>query len=327
MTSMRFLVTETDNYYAQLLTKVRSAKHRVLIAAMAVRSSPLTAPILAEAAQAARRGVNVRIIADPYGLTPFARDTYTSASAFKVLVRQTREQLDAIRLNGGTIHWIGHIGINPFKGRYHPKITVVDNTTYSFGGINFDGTHAIDYMLHAQDTTLAEQLWQLSGDNTHGLPAQDVSLRLNLSNMLLFDAGIPGKSIIYERACSLTKDARKVYFISPLCPSGRLAELLKSTQSICYFNRPSQESGFTRLALAWDAWRTGVPNQYEGTADFHAKCMLFEMSDGAKVVLSGSNNFSWRGVAFGTKEIALQSTDPQLWKSLHDIVFKVATAD
>ena len=327
MPGLQFLVTETNDYYAQLLTAVRHAKHRVLIAAMAVRSSSLTAPILAAAAQAAKRGVSVRSLADPYGLTPFARDMHTSNSAFKVLVQQTREQLDAIRLNGGVVHWIGHIGINPFKGRYHPKITVVDNTAYCFGGINFDGTGAIDYMLHTQNNALAEQLWQLSNDNIHGLPAQDISLTLDSNNTLLFDAGIPGMSIIYERACNLTKGARKVYFISPLCPSGRLAGQLKNTRSTCYFERPSQAGGFTRLALAWDTWRTGVPNHYEGAANFHAKCMLFEMSDGVKVVLSGSNNFSWRGVAFGTKEIALQSTDPQLWKALHNIVFKVATAD
>jgi hypothetical protein len=52
--------------------------------------------------------------------------------------------------------------------------------------------------------------------------------------------------------------------------------------------------------------------------------MLFELNDGSKVVLSGSHNFSWRGVAFGTKEIALQSSDPALWRRLHDVVFKVA---
>jgi hypothetical protein len=53
---------------------------------------------------------------------------------------------------------------------------------------------------------------------------------------------------------------------------------------------------------------------------------LFELKDGSKAVLSGSHNFSWRGVAFGTKEIALYSTDPNVWRRLQDVVYMVATA-
>jgi hypothetical protein len=50
--------------------------------------------------------------------------------------------------------------------------------------------------------------------------------------------------------------------------------------------------------------------------------MLFELGSGKKVALSGSHNFSYRGVQFGTQEIALESRDEVLWEQLHNFVQK-----
>ena len=66
-----------------------------------------------------------------------------------------------------------------------------------------------------------------------------------------------------------------------------------------------------------DQKRFGMQSRYWQPRYLHAKFILFEMPDGSKALLSGSNNFSWRGVAYGTKEIALYSTDAMLWQQLH----------
>jgi len=52
----------------------------------------------------------------------------------------------------------------------------------------------------------------------------------------------------------------------------------------------------------------------------HAKFMLFELKDGTKTLVSGSHNFSERGVRYGTQEIAIRSTDEKLWEQLYDFL-------
>ena len=40
------------------------------------------------------------------------------------------------------------------------------------------------------------------------------------------------------------------------------------------------------------------------------------MSDGKKVALTGSHNFSHKGVVFGTREVALETSSPVLIEQL-----------
>jgi hypothetical protein len=103
-----------------------------------------------------------------------------------------------------------------------------------------------------------------------------------------------------------------------MCPSGRLAKLLNSTNNVCYFIRPSQVDPPSNLALIFDKARFGIKNHYKGKGYIHAKFILTEGNDGSKHIISGSNNFSWRGIAFGTKEIAVHSTDATLWQTFYD---------
>jgi len=44
----------------------------------------------------------------------------------------------------------------------------------------------------------------------------------------------------------------------------------------------------------------------------HAKFIIFTMKDGSKTAISGSHNFAYTGVLFGTREIALETTNPQV---------------
>jgi phosphatidylserine/phosphatidylglycerophosphate/cardiolipin synthase-like enzyme len=324
-----FTVVAVPDYLVQLQQRIPQAKRRVVVSAMIVRSGPQTRETLKSIIAAATRGVKVHVLGDSFTLHA-ASNSGLSPAEFKKVCQDTQELFAQIKQAGGTATWVGKIGLNPYKGRYHAKITVIDDEVYTFGGINFcdDRSASIDYMLRRTDATLADYLEQLVADNARNLPASDIELPLSNTMSLLFDAGLPGHSIIYERACELAKRAHTITYISQMCPSGALAKALNQTKTTYFFNRP-QQSGFSVPALGQlvDAARGHIKNSYEGSAYVHAKLILYDMKDGTKALVSGSHNFSWRGVAFGTKEIALCSTDPGLWNQLHELVYKVATAD
>lgn len=324
-----FEVVLARDYYSRFLQLIPSAKHQIVLSAMTVRAGPLSGKILREMVAAARRGVAVHVLADVFCQHLVNRPNYLDRKGFKAECATTRELLNEIHALGGTVDWVGRMGLNPYAGRYHAKVSVVDEHVFSFGGVNFcdDAFGNIDYMLHAHDAALAAKLRRLIADNGKGLPAADIELPVDTQDTILFDAGQRGVSIIYERACELAAKAAKITYISQMCPSGRLGELIKQTQNTCYFNRPSQ-TGVRPDSVAqyWDNWRTGLTNHYESEQYLHAKCILYELKDGTKAVISGSHNFSWRGVAFGTKEIALYSTNPETWRKMQDIAYVVATS-
>lgn len=327
-TGLDFGVVTAQDYCEKLLRLIPRAKQRIVLSAMVVRAGQQTGQVLQEIAAAAERGVRVHILSDVFAQHKATRPDYLAQAGFRQECADTQQLFERIVAVGGKVSWVGKIGLNPYAGRYHAKVTVIDDDVLSFGGINFtdDSLNNVDYMLHVKDGSLATRLAKLVADNAAGKPATDVQAKLTASHNLLFDAGNRKESIIYERACELAQQATRITYVSQMCPSGRLAEYIKRVPHTCYFNQPSR-TGLRpdTLAQLWDGWRAGVTNHYEGAAYLHAKFILFELKDGTKACLSGSHNFSWRGVAFGTKEIALLSTDPALWRRMQDMVYKVAT--
>jgi phosphatidylserine/phosphatidylglycerophosphate/cardiolipin synthase-like enzyme len=270
----------------------------------------------------------VHILSDVFAQHKATRPDYLTPEGFRQECADTVHLLERIAAAGGRVSWVGKVGLNPYAGRYHAKVTVIDDDVLSFGGVNFtdDSLNNVDYMLSTKDDSLAQRLAKLVADNANDKPATDTQAKLTATHTMLFDAGNRKKSIIYDRACELAQQSTRITYVSQMCPSGKLAQFIKHVPHTCYFNRP-ERTGLRpdTLAQLWDGWRAGVTNHYEGAAYLHAKFILFELKDGTKACLSGSHNFSWRGVAFGTKEIALLSTDPVLWRRMQDMVYKVAT--
>ena len=54
----------------------------------------------------------------------------------------------------------------------------------------------------------------------------------------------------------------------------------------------------------------------------HAKFIIFTMKDGSKVAITGSHNFAYTGVLFGTREIALETNDPSIISQLESFYKK-----
>lgn len=319
-----FELLEAEDYYQALLKEVPKAKKRIVIAAMIVLWGERTAPIFIMLQDALKRGVKVTILLDNYTRLPSLYGLNPKSSR-KDRVAQTMRALEDLSRQGAHVFCFGKIGFPPYKGRCHIKTTIVDDTSYSFGGINFFDQvfDFADYMLVSHDPKVADCLEQLVEriGRTHP-PLLDGEVPVAKGTVILFDGGRPKHSLIYERACELTARAKRVHFFGLMVPSGQLAVLLHETDSTIYFNRPEQMLPIDSLGQAFDQQRYRVENKYRGDGFIHAKFMLFELPGGKKALLSGSHNFSYRGVSFGTQEIALQSSNPELWDKLYKFMQK-----
>jgi cardiolipin synthase len=307
------------DYFALLKAQIPKAKQRIIIHAMEVSWGPETSKLAPLLIEAAGRGVEVRLVGDVYSKY-IARAPRLSRGK-TVPWKHTQAINEQLRASGAHITYVGKLGINPFKRRCHSKITILDDLVFSFGGSNFsdDFLNNRDYMLELHNAPLADQLDDLVGEieRADTTPLSDRRVELDPYSSLLFDGGTPGRSVIYETACDVVATARKIYYVSQMCPSGKLAELITQTENECYFIRPAQAEPPSHIDLIWNKLRYRIVNRYTGKAYVHAKFILAEDHDGSKHVVSGSNNFSWRGVRYGTKEIALHSTDPELWDSFY----------
>jgi cardiolipin synthase A/B len=307
-----------EEYYQQLSADVARARQRIVLAAMVIVADAKIAPLLQAMAAAAKRGVAVHILTDVFYKAPMERERGQSFAEHRRIITATGELFAELQAEGVRISCVGKLGLNPFAGRSHVKISIVDDTVYSFGGVNasqgaFDNA---DYMLCITDKTLAVQLQKLVAQIANDKLLPDQELPLGPGASVLFDGGTRGKSTIYEHACQLAAEAKRIYYVSQMVPSGRLGELIKQTDYKVYFNQPEQGRLFLRLSLLADGLRAGISSSYHRERFIHAKFILFELKDGSRALLSGSHNFSWRGVAYGTKEIALCSADEALWQSL-----------
>ncbi|HSE61836.1 MAG TPA: phospholipase D-like domain-containing protein [Candidatus Saccharimonadales bacterium] len=326
---MTFTVIDAPSYIDALRTLLPRAHKRIVLTAMVILRGPRTDEVLLPLLAAAKRGVTVHVLLDTYTFSPISRPPYLDVTEFKQAVADTRQFFEELRAAGGTVSIVGAMGLNPYAGRYHAKIAVVDDEVFTFGGVNLrdDCFDNVDYMLRATDAGLADTLEHIAAKNSHGQPVRDLEQQLDPDNTLLFDAGQKHESIIFKRACELTSQAQRVTYISQMAPTGRLAKALRGTKATYYANQPSKTGWSPDTMAQWfDQHTNGLKNHYEGTPYIHAKLILYELKNGKKALLSGSHNFSWRGVAFGTKEIALCSYDEQLWRQLHDVVYTVATA-
>lgn len=311
------LITARD-YERALLKQIPIARRRIVIAALAMVWGEHTGKLFEALLAAQRRGVKVHLLYDRYSWLPFGFNKLVPSAKIRRPVRQIQQYAASLEAASGMVSVVGKgWSFNPFAGRMHAKITLVDDVIYSFGGVNFTDSSFgyADYMFTLQNAPLADQLTELVEKIAVTPILPDQELLLNDTSTVLFDGGKPGSSIIYERACELADAATHVMYVSQMCPSGKLAQALKG-KSVCYFNKVSQTKSMSKLGLAIDTWRYGIKNHYHGDMYIHAKFMLFKMQDGSRILLSGSNNFSWRGIAYGTKEIALQSNSPILWDEL-----------
>jgi len=322
MNDVTFQFLPANKYFEALKREIPQANKRIVIHAMTVAWDDMTGQLVPLLLEALARNTEVRIIGDVYTKlwTRQPKIARQKTPSWKHVQAVTKQLVDA----GAICTYIGKFGLNPFKKRCHSKATIIDDLVYTFGGVNFTGDSFAnyDYMLVAKNIAFADRIYNLIQEieADKPTPLSDLTEQLSTTETMLFDGGTPGQSIIYKTTCDIVANAQKVYYVSQMCPSGVLAKRLKETEYYCYFVRPSQVEPPSNIALIVDKLRYGIRNRYAGKNYIHAKFILCEGKDGSKHVISGSNNFSWRGIAYGTKEIAVHSTDPRLWQVFYNFL-------
>ena len=305
-------------YIATITDQIKLAKRRIVLFTHIIAYDESTEPLVAALCAAAKRGVSVEVASDVF--------TYGILGGYAPLrnggsIRRLRTMRRTFKAAGVRYNWFGSFGPFLFAGRTHVKWCVIDDLAYSFGGVNLykKGLTSADYMLQLPSVSLANHIVS----EHHRIARADHDGRWYRSHKftceygtVLVDGGKPLNSLIYHRACELANQATKILFVSQYCPTGRLGKIMATKDSLLFFSPWQLIGGANRLLIRSSMALTKYQTHYNRSVYIHAKFIIYTMPDGSKVALTGSHNFVWAGVVLGTREIALETTDPQIIKQL-----------
>ncbi len=315
------LLTSTE-YIRDLVKSINRAKYRIDMIALVIKDDESTHEMIEALCKASRRGVKVSIGTDIYFTYKELGMRSTKWGYFRTQVRDMRRTKKLLEEAGANVRWLGQFGATLFSRRTHTKWSIVDDTVYSYGGVNlYDyGISSNDYMLKVKDERLSERMRAehelvISTDKAgRSYPSHSFGTK---GGAVLVDGGHMLDSIIYRRACNLAEQAERVVYVSQYCPTGRLSRILKRTQTEYYFNPwQNADDKLNSMLIRVSSFVHGINTAYRHKQYLHAKFMLFYLEDGSAVAISGSHNFVSSGGTLGTREIALETRDPSIIKSL-----------
>lgn len=302
-----------SEYVADATAAIYKARHRVSLVCMMVIDDEATDEFIDSLCEAAARGIQVDVAADVFTFGELSGH-FHPAGYYSKFSKRTREMTKRFKKSGVNFNWLGKFTLTPFSGRTHTKWCVVDDTIYSFGGVNLydGGIKNVDYMFKVNDPEIAniiagEYPRLIRADHGH-FANRSRSLPTKIGALHL-DGGLPFESVIYRRACALTKESEKVLFVSQYSPTGRLSRLLKKSDSKLFFNQPKKVTNLNRIVIKLSALFSGNKTLYTRDQYLHAKFIIFYLKNGNRVALTGSHNFASGGVILGTREVALETKD------------------
>lgn len=327
---VRVKLISPTQYVSEAAEAMRHATKRIYLISMVIASHEQTEELIHELEAAARRGVEVHVAADVFTFGEvsggFLPVRYYSPGA-----RDANKMVRALKKSGVHFSWLGRARMTLFNGRTHSKWCIVDDTIFSFGGVNMykTGIDNVDYMFRLEDAKLADRLVeeqkriQTAERRSHNYPS--VAYEYGDATVLI-DGGIIGQSVIYRRAVELAEEASHITFVSQYCPTGRLSNILGKKNTDLYFNRSQQAEGLNKIVLRIALLMTHLKTQYTKETYLHAKFIIFTLPDGSKVAITGSHNFAYTGVLLGTREIALETRDPAIIGQLETFFKKEVAA-
>ena len=308
-------------YAKEAADRIRGAKSHVSMLCLTMSPGDSTGPIIDALCDAAKSGVDVEVAADIFIYGEIGGHLIP-IKYYRKKSRPTTEMAKRLMASGVKFTWLGQFSATPFTGRTHIKCLVVDDTVFSFGGINPDDRTFTnnDYMLMVSDTQLAlelrDDIARLIKADGGGFAYRSHEFSYMKTSRVLIDGGFQGDSLIYRRACALAKEAKSIIFVSQYCPTGKLGRILRQKRADLYFNPPANATLLNRVVIGTGMFFGRHQTLYTRGQYLHAKFMLFTMPDGRKVALTGSHNFVYGGVLLGTREIALETEDKKIIKLL-----------
>lgn len=242
-----------------------------------------------------------------------------------------------LQKKGARIHYFnepkGFINkyIFPFFGRDHRKFIFLEKEnskciTY-FGACNLDEGGFHDFMLKNEETEISQELLKNNLELWFNPKSADKSIELNNTEKIMIDSGHNFRSTIYNEAFQLIKNAKKqTIFVSQIPPEPHLlyelvlARLRNVEVDILipeFLHK--QVSGFPYIFAFLFAKIISLMFRmnliHTSTGFTHAKILICD-----EVILLGSHNLSFIGVAAGTMEMSLKSKSPILLKKVLQFV-------
>lgn len=307
-------------YVESATEQIKRATTRIALLTMVLVEDASTDELLSALCDAAERGVEVMVAADSFTYTDF-QGSYIPTTYRSKRVRDAMKMQKRFRASGAEFNWLGRLSLVAFSGRTHIKWCVVDDTVYSFGGVNLDqqSVDNTDYMFMVNNEALASRIIEehkrivKADSSNHAYRSHRFG---DDDNMVLIDGGFLGDSIIYRRACYWAERSSHITLVSQYCPTGKLSRLLKKTDSDLYFNHWTNAGLLNRLVIRFGMLSSKHTTSYHRRPYLHAKFIIFTMPDGSKVAITGSHNFVRAGVFLGTREVALETTNKKIVSQL-----------
>lgn len=303
-------------YIKDATRRIEKSKTRVSLVSLILSDDTITKPLIDALCKAAKRGVDVQVAADSFTYGELAGHLVPTRY-FSKRTRQTNSMVRRLRKHGVKFHWLGTLAQTPVSGRTHLKWVVVDNTVFSFGGVNMyqDSIKFNDYMFRFDDRPIADELVrefkQLIKANRGRFSFKSHQVASSLGTILI-DGGLPLDSIIYRRAKSLAANSSSIVLVSQYAPTGGLARQIRKVPHRLYFNRISQADRINRVILSFIRIFSNINTSYTKDQYLHAKYILFYRDDAPTIALTGSHNFVRGGTIVGTREIALETSDKNI---------------
>lgn len=148
-----------SDYINQVTASVDLATKRISIVSLVITDDAITNLLIDALAAAARRGVSVKVAGDMFTYTEL-NGNFIPTHYHGKKVRQTTRMAKELSRAGVTFQWLGRLNLASFSGRTHGKWCVIDDTVFSFGGVNLYGAATLnaDYMLRSNNPSLADAL-------------------------------------------------------------------------------------------------------------------------------------------------------------------------
>ncbi len=313
--SVKPVLLPGEQYLNDLIERINSTSYRIAIVTTIFHNDSEHMEHFVQAlCAAAERGVDVSFCVDTYTyLEPngpwrhLLKDQ--SAQAYRAIRNERR-----LKNAGVKFRWLGRNANFGVMGRTHTKWSIVDDTVYSFGGVNLYemGICNTDYMFRITNQDLSDAFYtrhaQLIKADKGNHAGKNRSIELSSRTHIIFDGGMPFHSEIYDRAVELAHQAESILFVSQYCPTGKLARALRNNNARLYFNHWETASALNTLVIKAGMRSSQFETMYEREPYLHAKFIIYTMPNGTKWALTGSHNFQTGGVILGTRELCLETT-------------------
>lgn len=254
---------------------------------------------------------------------------------------QRRDALEELsRAENVTFHLINEPGrpfTNPFGGRSHIKLGVVNDRSYIVGA-NLDGTDRRDMTVVCDDARTANWLHEVgarivkAGNVVAALGDEDLAFPIDDATKLLLDVGKPNQSIILEEVHQTIATADEwLVSASQYFPDGNVAKWLgdasrrrRNNDAVDVHiarNDPASLSLLTRTKEYMAAFRQSrcladaMLHQARPGEFMHTHGIVSEQR-----AMGGSFNNDERGVKFGTAELVVLRDDPLFARSMGEFI-------